>query len=98
MTSCDERRDRSDRHTGRMAVAMRRSATTEYVWPELLRPADVRLVYLDLNHWVSLAKASVGHSEGRRHVAALEALRAFRAAGDVFPMCATHFMEVAGIK
>jgi hypothetical protein len=71
----------------------------EYAWPSrLLRPAyDIKLVYLDLNHWISLAKANTGHRDGQRHQAALETLRA---AQDriVVPLAAPHYMEMAGIK
>lgn len=75
---------------------MRRGAT-ELVWPAaLLRPVDAVLTYLDLNHWVALAKAAVGHRDGR-HAPALEALRALRATGAVIPLSATHVMEMAAI-
>jgi hypothetical protein len=56
-------------------------------------------VYLDQLHWISLAKASVGHADGPRYADALEALRAAKASGDyVFPLSSTHFMEVAPTK
>ena len=36
-----------------------------YSWPTTLRrPTGVRLVYLDLNHWVAVAKVLVGHPDG----------------------------------
>jgi hypothetical protein len=72
-----------------------------YAWPpSLLRPcADVRLVYLDLNHWICLARAASRHPEGRRHRDALEALRSARASGDVlFPLSGLHYMEMSGIR
>lgn len=47
-----------------------------YVWPRALgRPSDVVLVYLDLNHWIGLAKAATGHSDGDRYRPALDLLR-----------------------
>ncbi len=50
----------------------------EPAWPSrLIRPAT-RLVYLDLNQWISLAKAASGHPDGARFQAALETLRARR--------------------
>jgi hypothetical protein len=71
----------------------------EYAWPpQLSRPShDIKLVYLDLNHWISLAKANVGHRDGERHRPALEALRA---AKDqiIVPLSSTHYMEMSGIK
>jgi hypothetical protein len=33
------------------------------------------IVYLDLNHWISLAKAATGHRDGSRFGEALDALR-----------------------
>lgn len=73
---------------------------TDYVWPNaLVAPArDVRLVYLDLNHWINLAKAAVGHRDGARHQGTLERLREAKASGAcAFPLSATHYMEMAGI-
>jgi hypothetical protein len=73
-----------------------------YIWPgRYLRRPDhtYALVYLDLNHWIQLARAAVGHAEGARHVAALERLRQAKAAGRVIlPLSSTHYMEMAGIK
>jgi hypothetical protein len=71
----------------------------EYAWPQLLRPEPaVTIAYLDLNHWIALAKASVGHRDGERSRPALEALRDLRASGDVLlPLSATHYMEVTRI-
>jgi hypothetical protein len=82
-----------------MPAALRRG-DTEYVWPEtLVRPPSVRLIYLDLNHWVALAKAAVGHPDGQDHVSALEVLREAKASGQYeFPLLLTHVMEVAAIK
>jgi hypothetical protein len=71
-----------------------------YVWPEaLVRPStDVRLVYLDLNHWIGLAKANTGHPDGHRYGDALAALRQAKSSGRfVFPLSGTHYMEMAGI-
>ena len=71
------------------------------VWPRLLElPSDnVHVVYLDLNHWIYLAQASVGHSKGSSFVRALEACRAARSAGTaVFVLSGTHYMEMLKIK
>jgi hypothetical protein len=71
-----------------------------YVVPTTLRlPArPPKLVYLDLNHWVSLAKASSGHPDGPRYQEALahcaDAVERGRA---VFPLSATTYMEVSRI-
>jgi hypothetical protein len=66
----------------------------------LLRPSrDYTVAYLDLNHWIGLARAAVAHPEGARHVPALERLRRAKATGRaVFPLSSTHYMEMAGIK
>jgi hypothetical protein len=65
-----------------------------------MRPAPpVQIVYLDLNHWISLAKAAVGHSDGARYVDSLETLRRARATGRfVFPLSASHYMEMSGVR
>ena len=71
------------------------------VWPRLLElpPDNVNVVYLDLNHWISLAQASVGHSKGSSFVRTLEACRAARSAGTaVFVLSAIHYMEMHKIK
>jgi hypothetical protein len=71
------------------------------VWPSGLRlpSRPPLLVYLDLNHWIGLAKAATGHRDGVRHRSALEACRAARASGDaVFPLSGAHYMEMARIK
>jgi hypothetical protein len=73
---------------------------TEYVWPTALIPPsdDIRLVYLDLNHWIGLAKAAVGHRDGARHRNALEAIREAKGSGSyAFPLAAEHYMEMSGI-
>jgi hypothetical protein len=73
---------------------------TDYVWPNALVPParDARLVYLDLNHWINLAKAAVGHADGARFRGALDALREAKSSGAyAFPLSATHYMEMMGI-
>jgi hypothetical protein len=72
-----------------------------HVWPRLLElPSDdVNVVYLDLNHWISLAQASVGHSKGSPFVETLKACRAARSAGTVvFVLSGTHYVEMLKIK
>lgn len=68
-----------------------------YIWPNTLAPpADGKpLVYLDLNHWIGLAKAAVKHRDGMRYRNALETLRAATA---ILPLSSTHYMEMVGIK
>lgn len=71
-----------------------------YAWPAalVLPSEDIRLVYLDLNHWIGLAKAAVGHRDGVHHADALQAIRAAKQSGScAFPLAAEHFMEMSGI-
>lgn len=71
------------------------------VWPRLLKlPSDnVNVVYLDLNHWIYLAQASVGHSKGGSFAKALKACRAARSAGTaMFVLSGTHYMEMLKIR
>lgn len=78
----------------------------ELVWASVTRPS-VPLVYLDLNHYIQLAKASraaTGHvSEAGRPIVVLpgyadllDAARRAKAEGRaVFPLSGVHLMEVA---
>ena len=59
---------------------------------------DAFSVYLDLNHWIALAKARVGHPDGARFVPALDLLMKTAAVGKVIlPLGRTHYLEVANI-
>ena len=53
------------------------------VWPQLLRlPSEaVKIVYLDLNHWIYLAQAASGSPQNKSAMVALDACRAARRAG-----------------
>lgn len=51
----------------------------EPAWPRRLTRPATPLVYLDLNQWISLAKAASGHADGARFQSALDVLRARRA-------------------
>ncbi|MDE1161989.1 MAG: hypothetical protein PW792_08590 [Acidobacteriaceae bacterium] len=71
------------------------------VWPPLLElpAADKLVVYLDLNHWIGLSQALIGHRQGAAHVDTLEACRAARASGRVtFVLSGTAYIEVQRIK
>jgi len=82
---------------------MPKEATTDSPplnWPPTLRrPASPpKLVYLDLNHWIYLSQAATGHREGSQFEPALQRCRAARDAGTVvFPLSATHYMEIIKI-
>ena len=72
-----------------------------FIWPSLLKlpSANVSIVYFDLNHWISLAKASVGHPEGTSFVETLDACRVARSAGAaLFVLSSTHYVEMLKIK
>jgi hypothetical protein len=85
---------------------LRAPVPEQLVWAGVTRPA-APLVYLDLNHYIQLAKASraeAGHTtEDGRPIAVLpgypELLKAARLAKAdgraIFPLSAIHFMEVA---
>jgi hypothetical protein len=72
----------------------------DYAWPPFTRPEPrIPIAYLDLNHWISLAKAAVEHPDGARSRAALDALRKLRATGQVrLPLSSTHYMEMTRIR
>lgn len=71
-----------------------------YIWPPtLVRDPGRRSVYLDLNHWIGLAKAAVDHPDGARYADLLVAAReALATAEVVFPLSAQHYMELAAIR
>ena len=67
------------------------------VWPpSLKRPLTGRpVVYLDVNHWISLAKAAVGHEQGDSFKDALDTCRAAAVSGSAtFVLAAAHYFEV----
>jgi hypothetical protein len=73
----------------------------QLIWPPLLElpPADMLIVYLDLNHWVGLAQALAGHPKGAAHGDVLESCRAARSAGKaLFVLSGTIYAEVQKIK
>jgi hypothetical protein len=84
-----------------MTAGVKRSDAA-YIWPpQLLRPDESRkLVYLDLNHWINLAKAATGHHAAeKRYQRALTALRASVASETISVVLAgAHYMELAGIR
>jgi hypothetical protein len=72
-----------------------------YVWPQsMLHPGrPPKLVFLDLNHWIGLAKARTGHAGGeaaRRGLAVCSAARAEGAA--LFPISGTTIMELSKVR
>lgn len=63
-----------------------------------LPPRPPRLVYLDLLHWISLAKAHSGHRTGAKYKDVLDAcLRAVNEGRAIFPISDAIYMEVTKI-
>lgn len=76
------------------------TASAPLVWPSKLKlPRGGRpLVYLDQNHWISLAKASVGHPQGRPFEEALETcLTAPRGGAATVVLGSAQYFEVLKI-
>ena len=56
-------------------------------------------MYLDLNHWIELAKAHSGHPEGKKKLKALNACTKAVADGKlIFPLSAAIYMEIFKIQ
>src|SRR3954451_2248693 len=71
------------------------------MWPRglMLPPDTVKVVYLDLNHWISLSQAAAGHPEGGPFTKVMDACCAERSAGTaMFVLSSTHYMELLKIK
>lgn len=78
----------------------RRRSDTDYRWPRslLLPHRPPQLVYLDLNHWISLAKAHSGHPTGQSHRAILDTCVDAVATGRaVFPISDSVIFEITRI-
>lgn len=66
-------------------------------WPSSLcrREPKPVLIYLDLNHWINLAKAATNHRQGGPYQTSLEWCRAARESGSaLFPLSSTHYVEL----
>ena len=82
-----------------MTVGVHRSEV-EYAWPRSLTLPVVRprLVYLDLNHWIGLAKAATGHRDAGVYVDVLRASRDACNRGFLFVLSGQHYMEMSLIR
>ena len=68
----------------------------ELVWPASLhRDPRPLLAYLDLNHWIGLAKAANDHPDAGDYQATLELAAMPNDPGPYFPLSGTHYMEIA---
>lgn len=70
-----------------------------YTFPSNLRRSGVRLVYLDLNHWINLSKCVSGHEDGPRYRTAFDAcVNAVGEGTAEFPMSLPLIMEIHAIR
>ena len=72
-----------------------------HTWPPTLRVPSSRpaLVYLDLNHWIALAKVLSGHRDGKGDTSLLEScLRAVEDGNAIFPISLSIYVEILKIK
>lgn len=77
-----------------------RRADVPYLWPRTLQAPrrPPRLVYLDLNHWIALAKAQSAHPDGEKHRETLEwCCDAVDQGVALFPISDTIYMEISKI-
>ena len=76
-----------------------RIADVPLIWPStLVRPAHAKIVYLDLNHFINLAKYAHGHRAFQHYAELMAAvLRAKSDGRAIFPMSTVHYIEVANI-
>ena len=77
-----------------------RVARIPLVWPiTLVRPTRAKAVYLDLNHFINLAKYAHGHLALRHYAGLMSAVLRAQADGRaVFPLSTVHYVEMAGIS
>ena len=74
-------------------------ADLPYAIPSNLRIPDLRLVYLDLNHWINLSKCKSGHRDGQRYREAFDACAAAVDRGStLFPISLSTMMEINAIR
>lgn len=72
-----------------------------YIWPRTLRTGQVagKLVYLDLNQWIELAKVHSGHPDGKKNTEVLDACTRAVATGEaICPLSFTTFLEISKIR
>lgn len=72
----------------------------DYLWPGTLRLSarPPKLIYLDLNHWVALAKAHAGHPDGRAFEGPLDlCAQAVDDGAAIFPISDTIYFEISKI-
>lgn len=74
---------------------------TAYTWPEetlYVPPRPPQIIYLDLNHWITLAKAAAEHPDGEDFQWVLDAcVDAVTSGRAIFPISDTIYFEIAKI-
>lgn len=73
---------------------------SNYCWPKTLRVRQgPQMVYLDLNHWIALARALSGHASGYNDGNRLEELlQAVKRGRVVFPLSLSFYAEIQKIR
>src|SRR3984893_13375962 len=87
-------------HVHMLTVKRDLGASRSYGCPKtlLLPLLPPKLVYLDLNHWVALAKAMAGHREGGAYAEVLAGCLAALESGEaVFPISDSIYFEISKI-
>ena len=81
-------------------TAPKREAQRGTLWPDTLHHTDrpPRLIYLDLNHWIELAKALSGHQDGTKYRPVLDAcISAVAGREAFFPLSVYIYAEISKI-
>jgi len=72
-----------------------------YIWPRTLRMPvrPPKLVYLDLNHWIALAKVLSGHPDGKKDTVLLDfCLETVEEKIAIFPISLSIYVEILKIR
>ena len=92
-------RESWENEAGTMRTGSRRT-DVGYTWPRTLRTEHPfeKAVYLDLNHWIELAKTLSGHRDGRKNLDVLATFEKAVADGAVvLPLSFTTYLEISKI-
>ena len=87
--------------SGQLLILQMKQIGENYILPRTLRRPGPppKLVYLDLNHWIALAKTLSGHHDGKKDTALLDfCLRAVEREIAIFPISLSIYIEIFKIK